>query len=171
MNKTVPWIALALAAVLALSWAVLHFRASEKRAANQVLELQLQNLVLENGLDGLAERLGRCQSLLASGPRPAGLPALSPEERERLEAAGLSDPARDLAVDLMAHPELIPMEGVVGGRMGFYDPAAIFVLNQRWVYAACNDGHIRAHLLLSYDLSPSGEISWKVLDGFPEPGE
>jgi len=82
-----------------------------------------------------------------------------------LKAAGLTDPVNQLRSDLGAHPDLIPVGGVFGGTMGFYDRDGIVLLPGGYVYAPADDGHIVAHTVLRYDVKPGGKIEWKLLDG------
>ena len=64
-----------------------------------------------------------------------------------------------------AHPDLIPVGGVFGGTMGFYDRDGIVLLPGGYVYAPADDGHILAHTVLRYEVKPGGKIEWKLLDG------
>lgn len=89
---------------------------------------------------------------------------LSQDEIRALEAAGLTDPVNQLRSDLAAHSKMIPFPGVVGGTMGFYDREGIVLLPGRYVYAPADDGHILAHTVLRYDVTPGGKIAWKLLD-------
>jgi hypothetical protein len=84
----------------------------------------------------------------------------------QLKKQGLSNPEEDLASDLMRHRELIPYKGVMGGTMGFYSKNDIHVLTSRWAMAFFEDGHIGGHMLLEYDVSPGGEIQWKVISAY-----
>jgi hypothetical protein len=47
---------------------------------------------------------------------------LSEWELTHLKEAGLRDPVNQLRNDLVAHPELIQIQGVMGGTMRFYAP-------------------------------------------------
>jgi hypothetical protein len=80
-----------------------------------------------------------------------------------LKARGLSDPVSQLPVDLMAHPELIPFKGVVGGTMGFYTPEVITILSPSWVFARFDDGHVMGSCLLEYEISPDTTIHWRLI--------
>jgi len=89
---------------------------------------------------------------------------LSEDEIAELKAAGLTNPVEQLRSDLAAHSSLIPFHGEVGGTMGFYDRNGVVLLPGRYVYAPADDGHILAHTILSYDVSPGGKIEWRLLD-------
>ena len=81
---------------------------------------------------------------------------------KRLKKAGLADPVNQLRNDLVAHPEQIQIQGVMGGTMGFNAPE-IALLNSRWVFARFEDGHIAGSCLLEYLVAPDSTIQWKVL--------
>ncbi|MBN2858470.1 MAG: hypothetical protein JXN63_08730 [Candidatus Delongbacteria bacterium] len=87
-----------------------------------------------------------------------------------LKKAGLADPVKDIKADLMLHPELIPYEGILGGRMGFYSENGIRIINH-WVFAYFEDGHIGGYMVLEYKVAQGGRISWKVLYSHLEYGE
>ena len=80
-----------------------------------------------------------------------------------LKRRGLSDPVSQLSADLMAHPELIPFEGVVGGTMGFRAFEGITILSPSWVFARFDDGHVMGSCLLEYEISPDTTIHWKLI--------
>jgi hypothetical protein len=80
-----------------------------------------------------------------------------------LRRRGLENPVQDLVADLQRHPEIIPYQGVLGGRMGFYDRDRIRVLNDSWVYALFDDGHIVGHGIFGYHVASGGKISWRVI--------
>jgi hypothetical protein len=69
---------------------------------------------------------------------------LEPYELDDLRRQGLEDPAAELRSSLMAHPELIPCNPVLGGTMGFYYPESIVLLASPWVFAGFSDGHVEA---------------------------
>jgi hypothetical protein len=83
----------------------------------------------------------------------------------QLKIQGLSDPINDIIADLSKHNELIPFKGVLGGTMGFYDLEDIIVTSNE-VFAPFDDGHIVGYMLLKYQVSSEGKISWKVLDAY-----
>jgi hypothetical protein len=105
-------------------------------------------------LDTLRVHLDRLTDLLRSKP---GLTSL---DVERLREKGLEDPVADIEASLQEEKDLIPYEGVMGGTMDFYE---IHVLTSRWVLAYFEDGHVGGYMLLEYDVSQSGDISWKFI--------
>jgi hypothetical protein len=89
---------------------------------------------------------------------------LSADEIGALKRAGLTDPVNQLRSDLGAHGSLIPVPGVLGGKMGFYDPDGVVLLPGGYVYAPGEDGHILVHAILRYEVDPGGKIRWKLID-------
>lgn len=87
---------------------------------------------------------------------------LWPHEIRALQEWGLDDPVEQIRDDLVAHPELIPHEGVLGGQMHF-PRDAITLLSRKLVYAEFSDGHIGGSCLLEYKVNPGGEIAWEVI--------
>ena len=85
-------------------------------------------------------------------------------EIAQLKDLGLQDPVADLKADLTSRPEIIPYEGVLGGKMAFYDKDAMVFLPGRYVYAAGDDGHYEVHALLRYEVSQGGSIRWRLID-------
>lgn len=69
-----------------------------------------------------------------------------------------------IIADLLQHPELIPYEPVLGGKMAFFKENTK-VLSDRWVFAYFEDGHIYGHMLLDYTVA-NGKITWKVIDSY-----
>ena len=72
----------------------------------------------------------------------------------------------NIVIDIMRHNELIPHKGVVGGKMGFYDAKEIYILSNKWVFASFDDGHLSGKMLLEYNVSDKGTISWKVISSY-----
>ena len=93
------------------------------------------------------------------------LPKLEPYMVEKLKTKGLKGDCQEIISDLMKHSELIPYEGIVGGKMGFYDESKIHVLTDQWVLAEFNDGHIGGYMLLKYEYS-NNKILWKVIESY-----
>jgi hypothetical protein len=85
-----------------------------------------------------------------------------------MKEKGLENPVHDIVSDLQKHRELIPYKGVLGGTMGFYSTEDIWILNNKWVFAEFDDGHIGGFLLLEYQVSNTGKISWKKIASMRE---
>lgn len=91
-------------------------------------------------------------------------PFLDKQQVENLKKKGLSDPVNDIRKDLANEPELINMQAVHGGKMGFYFHEGIHILNEKWVFAWFEDGHNAGAVLLEYKINEDGNIGWQVLD-------
>jgi len=89
---------------------------------------------------------------------------------EDFKKSGLKDPVHDIKADLISHPELIPYEGVLGGRMGFHSEKDLKII-YNWVFASFEDGHIGGFMVFEYKVSSVGKISWKVLYSYLNDGE
>ena len=76
------------------------------------------------------------------------------------------DPLHTICRDLLAKPELIPYDGVLGGTMGYLDQNNIRILNDKWVVARFEDGHISGKMLLRFEIDNDSKISWKVIDSY-----
>jgi hypothetical protein len=79
---------------------------------------------------------------------------------EWLKYSGISDYTQ-ISEDLRLHPELIPYDGVLGGTMAFTN---IYVLNDKWIYARFEDGHIQGYGIYEYTVDQFMNISWKIID-------
>lgn len=65
---------------------------------------------------------------------------------------------------LRTRPDLIPFKAVLGGRMDFRD---IVVLDNRWAYAHCDDGHVEGRVLLEWERTGGSTLKWKVVASHP----
>ncbi len=92
-------------------------------------------------------------------------PTNNPDIINGLKRRGFNGEVQEIIADLLNHNELIPYDGVLGGKMGFYSKENVYVLSDKWVYAYFDDGHVNGYMLLSYSVS-SGIISWKVIDSY-----
>ena len=86
---------------------------------------------------------------------------LDPDDLEMLKRNGLADPERDLRDSLMAHPEVIPFQPVLGGNMSF-PPSEIVLLPPPYVFAWAEDGHTGGPVLLRYEVEP-GAVRWRAV--------
>ena len=95
-------------------------------------------------------------------------PKLSSPEIQYLKKKGLKNPVNDIITDLMKHNELIPYQGALGGKMGFYSEKDIYVISTKLVRASFDDGHTGGWMLLEYQITDGNKISWKVLESYLE---
>lgn len=93
---------------------------------------------------------------------------ISESQIAKLREAGLDDPVARIVADLRKHPELIPFPGELGGTMGFYDSTAIHVLNDHWVYASFEDGHVAGRGVFEFAIGDSAKIRWKTVSAYME---
>jgi hypothetical protein len=98
-------------------------------------------------------------------PRPAEV-GLTNAHIQAMQRRGIARPELQLRRDLAQLPELIPHEPVVGGQM-YFVPEGIHVLNDRWVLATFEDGHIRGQVLLEYEVV-HGNVMWQVIESYIE---
>jgi hypothetical protein len=130
--------------------------------------VRLRNGALHDSLGRLARDLSQARWMTSFWQERTGMARqeqgmlLDEFDIESLKKMGLKDPVHDLPRDLVAHPELIPYEGVLGGTMGFYE-SSVSLLSTRWAFAYFEDGHIGGRCLLEYEVEPGGRISWKIL--------
>lgn len=122
---------------------------------------------LERILDACMERNDSLSALVHEMRITNSLPPLLDRRQvDTLVKKGLNDPVREIRNALVKDPGLIGSSAVLGGNLGFYFRDGIHILNDRWVFAYFEDGHVAGALLLRYDVSPGGEISWDVLDEY-----
>lgn len=91
-------------------------------------------------------------------------PGADPTIAIELERKGLNGGPDQVVADLLKHNELIPYEGVLGGKMAFFKDNT-YVISDKWVLAYFEDGHMNGNMLLGYSVK-SGIISWKVIDSY-----
>ncbi len=82
------------------------------------------------------------------------------------EQQATDDATEALAVALLRSPDLIPFEAPVGGVFYFLEDS-VEVLSDRYVYAACEDGHVMCHMLLAYERN-GDDVSFQVIDGYQQ---
>lgn len=127
----------------------------------KLISVQQQEKILIAQTDTLKTSLKHYRQVLQYQPT-----TLTNEDIEKLKKKGLQDPTNDIIADLMKHKKLIPYKGVLGGTMGFYYQEGIHALTPTWVFVSFDDGHIAGYMLLKYQVSDEGKISWKVLDSY-----
>jgi len=152
----------------AILWGLTQRRYSRVRIAVEELSGFRENRVFQDSLRVLAARLSMVESngtfwySEAKRARENQAMLLTETDIRKLKKVGLHDPVNELRRDLVAHPELIPYKGVLGGTMQFVGDR-VALLSTRWVFAEFEDGHIGGSCLLEYEITPEGCISWKLL--------
>jgi len=147
--------------VLIIIVAILAFlfwsKSTELSQALEYTEIIKKNY--QNNYDILLEKYNQEKST----PAKANVIELSQTHIRRLAKKGLENPVQDLVDDLIKHPELIPEKGTLGGTMGFNFEDKIWILTNKWVLAYYEDGHKGGYVLLQYDVSSVGKITWKKI--------
>ena len=129
-------------------------RAERDILSTEVDELEQALTEAEKAAEA-AEALPSERAGEAAGSRPAGMSRAEAENR-------VTDALMDGGATLIR--ELTGLEGVLGGTMGFYTEDNITVLNDRWVHAWFEDGHIGGEMLLLYTFDDDGDLSFTLLD-------
>lgn len=136
-GSSLVWIAVAIVVGAYAAWLSTQVDAAREQAA--AAQLREQRLVAQ--LQQLATQIG---------PR-------APTTDAKTEA---------LAVALLRRPDLIPFEAPVGGVFYFLEDS-VEVLSDRYVYAACEDGHVMCHMLLAYERN-GDDVAFQVIDGYQQ---
>ncbi len=157
-HKKLLIVALILAVALAVSLFYNFYDGEGEPVADLEEKLEYREREYEQRIDSLERTL---EELRVVKEVP---PLLDERQIKNLQEKGLDDPVKDLREDLMEDPDLITQEGVLGGTMGFYFSEGIHILNERWVLAYFEDGHVGGAMLLRYDVLPGGDIKWEVID-------
>jgi len=127
--------------------------------------LRQENKQLTARADSLEQALAILEQETSKDSTAAAGTLLRADDLAYLRGRGLSNPVTDLRADLLRNPELIPLEGVLGGTMRFSEDG-VRVLNRRWVLAYFEDGHNAGDVLLRYTVK-NGKITWKVMHAEP----
>jgi hypothetical protein len=125
----------------------------------------LERDVAEANRELLATQMRLAQYLRDEVPRPADV-GLTNAQIQALQRRGVARPEFQLRTSLAQQPELIPHEPVLGGSM-YFVPEGIHILNDRWVLATFEDGHIRGQMLLEYQVV-HGNVMWQVIESYLE---
>ena len=77
---------------------------------------------------------------------------------------GFASPS--LLIDTLSdESDLIPVKGILGGTM-YWIPQNSILLNDKFVFAAFEDGHVVGFALLQYSLKGQGEVTWKIIETY-----
>lgn len=86
-----------------------------------------------------------------------------PDWTEIGKALKSDDPLGKLRSDLLTRNDLIPWEGVLGGRMAIPGPDSIWFFAPNWALAYVEDGHIAGYLLFRFRIRGE-KIEWVPVD-------
>jgi hypothetical protein len=125
----------------------------------------LERDLTEANRELLETQMRLAQYLRDEVPRPAAV-GLTNAQIQAMQRRGLARPDVQLRGDLAQQPELIQHEPVLGGSM-YFVPEGIHILNDRWVLATFEDGHIRGQMLLEYEVV-HGNVVWQVIESYVE---
>lgn len=73
---------------------------------------------------------------------------------------GITNPVAHIENSLREQPEIIPLEAILGGTMQF---GKIQVLNNEWVIAEYEDGHIMGKAIFIYTINDDGQVDFELL--------
>ncbi len=77
----------------------------------------------------------------------------------------ITNPEAFIVEALKSDPELIPEEGVLGGKMQFINTE---ILNERFIWAEFEDGHINGQAIYQYRLSKEGKPQFRLISKIPQ---
>ncbi len=77
----------------------------------------------------------------------------------------IPNPEAFIVKALRSDPELIPEKGVLGGKMQFINTE---ILNERFIWAEFEDGHINGQAIYQYRLSKEGKPQFKLISKIPK---
>ncbi len=76
----------------------------------------------------------------------------------RFQRYGIPDPEAYVDSVLRSRPQLIPLKAALGGTMQFYK---IQLINDRWIYAEYEDGHVSGSAIFQYRFNDDGSMQFK----------
>ncbi|MGE5449412.1 MAG: hypothetical protein ACM3PR_13705 [Bacteroidales bacterium] len=85
-------------------------------------------------------------------------------EGKELSEMGIKDPKQFIIQSLMKKPELIPIQGVLGGQMKFMQ---VQLLGKECLIAYYEDGHTNGRAFYSYKLN-NGQLDFKLIASYLE---
>lgn len=74
---------------------------------------------------------------------------------------GIKNPEEFIETSFRNKPDLIPMDGVLGGTMRYGN---VQILSDKWLIADFNDGHIEGKGLYKYTFKTDGSLEFKLLE-------
>jgi len=165
-RERIIWISL-LTVIIAISVLVITKYQSTLTLVNQkVTDYEAEKATWIQSEANLTSRVSDLKALTEKYSKLIStFPTNNPNIISALKRRGFDGSVQDIVNDLLKHKELIPYDGVLGGKMGFHSRDNVYVLSDKWVYAYFDDGHINGYMLLNYSVN-NGNISWKVIDSY-----
>ncbi|HEY9185044.1 MAG TPA: hypothetical protein VIM94_06950 [Salegentibacter sp.] len=120
--------------------------AKERKTKLKINNLQAQVDALKVENDSLQEELFMLESRN---------PVVFPEAFDTIP-----NPEEFISEALKSDPELIPEKGVLGGKMQFINTE---ILNERFIWAEFEDGHINGQAIYQYRLSKEGKPQFRLI--------
>lgn len=142
-------------------FSLLYFSCEERNHTENLLhqidELKSKNDSLERKISRIEnqDKTGTIQDISSNYWFNSNFEALE------FKQYGIKNPAEYIENQLRKSPGLIPLQGVLGGRMQF---GKIQILGNKWVIAEYEDGHIYGKSIFLYKFKNGREIEFKLLD-------
>lgn len=162
-KERIIWISLVTVIFAMFMIAMLKYQAALTSVTQRAANLEQEKTVWSQEEVSLKEKISELTAQTEIYARQISAFPDSSTIEYRLKQQGFEGSVQDIVANLIKHPELIPYEGVLGGKMGFYNKDEIYVLTDQWVCAYFDDGHISGSLLLGYKIN-NGAISWEMMD-------
>lgn len=138
-----------------LSFLGLFFIACKDSAQPQAVEqLEIERDSLAQQLEVTRKTLDSLEQNPVLEEQETNYPIYFGSEFENIE-----DPEAFIINSLREQTDLIPLDAVLGGTMAF---RSIVVLNEKWVMALYDDGHIQGQAIYEYNLQPDGSLEFEV---------
>lgn len=126
-----------------------------------------ENPSIVSGLERKIDSLSEENTYLKSQLNEIDLVSHSEDEiyfnREKFKSFGIENSSEYIEKQLTEHTDLIPLKALLGGTMRY---TQIKVLNEKWILAHYEDGHIAGQSIYKYDLNKNGDIDFTLLDSY-----
>ena len=119
---------------------------------SEVQQIQSQLSAAQEQISSLQEQLAQAKRQLAA--EESSPPEASPENEDIT--------FQQLKEDLIHRTDLIPVEAQLGGTFRYYEDT-IKLLENHYVYAYAEDGHISVDMFLKYADQGDGVINWTLV--------
>lgn len=164
--ERIIWVSLVSVIVIISVFVIAKYQITLNQVNQKVTDLEGEKTTWTQSEANLTSQVSELKSQIqAKNELIKAFPTNNPDIINGLEQRGFNGGVQEIIADLLNHNELIPHDGVLGGKMGFCSKENVYVLSDKWVYAYFDDGHINGYMLLRYSVS-NGIISWKVIESY-----